>query len=155
MEKNTCCFLGHRRIIISNEIENKVYNLVKQLIVEDNIYTFLFGSKSEFNDLCYQIISKLKAEYSHIKRIYVRAEYPYINSEYKSYLLERYEDTYYPNSVIGAGKLAYIKRNYEMIDKSKTCIVYYDKNYMPPKARKTRMNEFIVKSGTKFAYDYA
>ena len=75
MEKNTCCFLGHRRIIISNEIENKVYNLVKQLIVEDNIYTFLFGSKSEFNDLCYQIISKLKAEYSHIKRIYVRAEY--------------------------------------------------------------------------------
>ena len=155
MDKNICCFFGHRKIDISDKIESKVYNIVKQLIVEEDINTFLFGSKSEFNDLCYLITTKLKTEHSYIKRIYVRAENPYINSEYESYLLRRYEDTYYPDSVVGAGRSAYVERNYEMIDKSKICIVYYDENYVPINAKKTMLNEFPAQSGTKLAYDYA
>ena len=84
----------------------------------------------------------LKTKYPYIKRVYVRAEYQYINEDYRKYLLENYEDTYYPKLVENAGKLSYIKRNYEMIDRSNFCMFYYNEN---PK----------IKSGTKIAFQYA
>ncbi len=63
----------------------------------------------------------------------------------KNYLLESYEHTYYPEHIIGSGRATYVERNYEMINKSQFCIVYYDE----PNAPTTR------KSGTKIALDYA
>jgi hypothetical protein len=60
-------------------------------------------------------------------------------------LLESYDDTYYPEKILGSGKAAYVERNYEMIDNSQYCIVYYDE----PNAPTSR------KSGTKIVLDYA
>lgn len=143
MEENTCCFFGHRKIEITTELRKKLYDIIENLIIKESVNTFLFGSKSQFNDLCYNIVCDLKEKFPYIKRIYVRAEFPYINDDYKSYLLQSYEETYFPKAVINAGKLVYVKRNYEMINKSKFCIVYFNKNYPQPK------------SGTKLAYNYA
>ena len=145
MDKNTCCFFGHRTINETDELKLKLYELIEKLIVDENVDTFLFGSKSRFNSLCLEVVTEIKEKYPHIKRIYVRAEYPYISDDYKKYLLESYEDTYYPEHIIGAGRAAYIERNYEMINKSKFCVVYYDEQNAPT----TR------KSGTKIALDYA
>lgn len=75
----------------------------------------------------------------------MRAEYPYIDESYKAYLLESYEDTYFPKAVEGAGKASYVKRNCEMIDNSCFCIVYYKEDYTS-KSRKSR---------TKIALTYA
>ena len=132
----TCCFFGHRNIIETDELKSKLYNEIETLITYKKVHTFLFGSKSQFDDLCYKIVTELKEKYPHIKRIYVRAEFPYIDDSYKKYLLESYEDTYYPSKMIDAGKAAYVERNYEMINNSRYCICYYDENYMPPR-RKT------------------
>ena len=95
--------------------------------------------------------------YKHIKRIYVRAEFPYIDDNYKKYLLESYEDTYYPSKMIDAGKAAYVERNYEMINNSRYCICYYDENYMPPRRKNSRRDllDYQPKSGTGIAFDYA
>ena len=41
--------------------------------------------------------------------------------------MELYEHTYYPESVSGAGKAVYVKRNQHMIDESAVCVVYYGK----------------------------
>ena len=54
-------------------------------------------------------------------------------------------ETYYPDKIIHAGKATYVERNYEMINKSHFCIVYYDAQNVPT----TR------KSGTQIALDYA
>ena len=145
MDKNTCCFFGHRTINETDELKLKLYELIEKLIVEDNVDIFLFGSKSRFNSLCLEVVTEIKEKYPRIKRVYVRAEYPYISDDYKKYLLESYEDTYYPEHIIGAGRAAYVERNYEMINKSKFCVVYYDEQNAPT----TR------KSGTKIALDYA
>ena len=145
MLENICCFIGHREINVTDELKEKLYVLIEHLIIEESIDTFLFGSKSQFDDLCYDIVTNMKKKYPHIKRIFVRAEYPYIDESYKEYLLERYEDTYFPKSVLGAGKASYVKRNCEMIDNSRFCIVYYKEDYTP-KSRK---------SGTKIAFTYA
>ncbi len=143
--KNTCCFFGHRKIVITEQLVENLRYEIENLITKKNIKTFLFGSKSEFDDLCHKVVSELKDKYADIERIYVRAEYPHINEEYKNYLLQDYEYTYFPDKIIRAGKASYIERNYEMIKKSKYCIVYYDENYSPAK----------TKSGTKIAYEYA
>ena len=145
MEENTCCFIGHRTINETEELKSKLYETIEKLIVENSIDTFLFGSRSRFNDLCHEIVTQIKEKYPHIKRIYVRAEYQNIDETYKAYLLENYEDTYYPEKIIGAGKVAYVERNYEMINKSHFCIFYYDEQNAPT----------IRKSGTKIAFDYA
>lgn len=121
------------------------------------MHTFLFGSKSEFDDLCLNIVTELKEIYPHIKRVYVRAAYVDINDDYTDYLLESYEDTYFPEKVRGAGRASYVERNQEMINKSAFCVVYYDETYSPPRRKNSRkdLTDYQPKSGTKLAYDYA
>ena len=145
MVNNTCCVFGHRIINETVELRTKLIKTIERLITKENVDTFLFGSKSRFNSLCYELVTNLKEKYPHIKRIYVRAEFPVINDDYKAYLLELYEDTFYPEKIKGSGRAAYVERNYEMINKSKYCIVYYDEANAPT----TR------KSGTRIALDYA
>ncbi len=145
MQENTCCFFGHRTINETEELKSKLYEIIEKLIVEERVDTFLFGSKSRFNSLCLELVTEIKEKYPHIKRVYVRAEFPVIRDDYKEYLLKFYEDTYYPERIIGAGRTVYIERNYEMIHNSRFCIVYYDEANIPV----TR------KSGTKIAMDYA
>ena len=145
MYENTCSFFGHRIINETEELKIRLFKIIERLITEENVYTFLFGSKSRFNDLCHEIVSQIKEEYPYIKRIYVRAEYPVISDSYQEYLLKSYEDTYYPESIIGSGRAVYVERNCEMINKSQFCIFYYNEDYIPA----TR------KSGTKIALDYA
>ena len=145
MKEKTCCFFGHREINETEELKSKLIEIIEKLIVDEKVDTFLFGSKSQFNSLCLELVTEIKEKYPHIKRIYVRAEYPDINEHYIKYLLESYEETYYPEHIRSSGRAAYVERNYEMINKSKFCIVYYDE----PNAPTTR------KSGTKIALDYA
>ena len=145
MKENTCCFFGHRKINQTDALKSNLYEIIEKLITKQNVDTFLFGSKSQFNDLCLELVTDLKEKHPHIKRIYVRAEYPYINDDYKKYLLEKYEDTYFPERALNSGRAVYVERNFEMIDKSRFCIVYYDEQIAPTKR----------KSGTKIALDYA
>ncbi len=145
MKRNACCFFGHRTINETEELKEKILEIIEKLIVENQVETFLFGSKSRFNSLCLEVVTEAKEKYPHIKRVYVRAEYPYISERYKNYLLESHEDTYYPEKIMNAGRATYVERNYEMIDNSQFCIVYYDEQNEP----------ITRKSGTKIALDYA
>ena len=144
MEYNICCVFGHRKINETVELRTQLFTTIEGLIVENGVDTFLFGSKSHFNDLCYEIVSELKEKYHHIKRVYVRAEFPVIDESYERYLLSRYEDTYFPENLINAGRSVYVQRNYEMVDRSRYCLVYYDKSYTP-RNRKTYKRGKIYK----------
>jgi uncharacterized phage-like protein YoqJ len=143
MRSNTCCFFGHRTINETEELKSKLIQIIENLIVAEKVDTFLFGSKSRFNSLCLELVTKIKEKYPHVKRVYVRAEYPYISEHYENYLLESYEETYFPKKIMNSGRAAYVERNCEMIDNSHFCIVYYDER------------NAICKSGTKTALDYA
>ena len=156
-KEHTCCFFGHRKIEVTDELVNRLKEVVEDLIVEKKIDTFLFGSKSQFDKLCLMVVTEFKKKYPHIRRIYVRAEFPYIDEDYTAYLLKSYDHTYYPERMINAGRAAYVERNYEMIDNSGYCVIYYDENYMPPRRKNSRRDLFDYQpnSGTKRAYDYA
>lgn len=145
MDAYTACFIGHRTIGDTPELRKDLCTVIERLIVEEGVDTFLFGSRSAFDCLCRELVTEMRERYPHIRRVYVRAEFPSIREEYRQYLLASYEDTYYPKSVIGAGRAAYVERNYAMIDHSRFCVIYYDEAHVPT----TR------KSGAKTALDYA
>lgn len=150
-------FIGHRKIQNSELLTEQIKQTVLNLIDEKQVDTFLFGSRSDFDDLCLEVVTEIQKERPGIKRVYVRAEYPYISRDYENYLLESYDATYIPENVIDAGKAAYVERNFHMIDKADICIFYYDKNYKPPLKPAARGRVFgeQPQSGTKIAYEYA
>ncbi|MDO5477841.1 MAG: hypothetical protein Q4G23_01610 [Clostridia bacterium] len=154
---HACCFFGHRKINKTPELLEKLTETIEFLIADKGVITFYFGSKSEFDDLCYKVVSDLKEKYIYIKRIYVRVTYQHIDDAYKNYLLESYEDTYFPEQIENSGRASYVKRNREMIDNSDYCVIYYDKSYVPPKSKNNRQDLLCnkTKSGTAIAYDYA
>ena len=144
--EKTCCVFGHRKITEKEEIRKKLSEIFDMLITKEAVTTFLLGSKSEFNDLCCDVLRNKKEQFPHIQRVYVRAEYPDINDHYERYLLKHYDNTYFPKRLRYAGKAVYVERNYEMIDQAHICVVYYKADYFPSEQKI---------SGTKIAYKYA
>lgn len=154
---NKCCFIGHRNVNLDEKQMNELNILLDDLINKKKIDSFLFGSKSNFDNICLKIVSQLKKIYPNIKRI----GYPCKN---EMFFYEKDKEKYNKNflTIIGqninilfvdetisfknqekTGKYSYIKRNQEMINASDICIFYYDEHYN------------LKKSGTKIAYDYA
>ena len=156
----TCSFFGHRKIDVSNDLKTRVKDCIENLIIQYNIQTFLFGSKSNFNDLCHSVVSELKATYPNIKRICYtcKSEGCTLESErqknekiYSSFLKRKvhllgYEENFSHKTKYTAGRASYVERNQAMINNSDFCVFYYNENYVPP----TKTN-----SGTKLAYEYA
>ena len=155
--EKACCFFGHRKIVETPEMIDRLAKEIEVLITEKDVNVFYFGSKSEFDDLCHKIVTELKEKYPHIKRIYVRSAFQHIPDWYEDSLLQHYEDTYFPEHMEKAGKASYVERNQEMINQSDYCIVYYDENYLPPRRKNSRRDfaDYQPKSGPAVAYEYA
>lgn len=163
------CFIGHRNIENAEEIKSRLKDVVTSLL-SNGANTFLFGSRSDFDFVCWSVVSELQAQYPTIKRI--KYNVPHEVALTSKEERERYERIYsqitnkeihftdYEESVDGAStanKSAYIMRNQKMIDNSDICVFYYNKNYLPPK-RKRFKNDILIyqpKSGTGIAYNYA
>ncbi len=106
-KEKVCCFFGHRKIGKSKSVKENLYKKIENLIVRDGVKTFLFGSKSEFDDLCYETVTKLKEKYSCIQRIYIATEIDSEIGDYKKYLLKLYDKVYLPKEISRAGKSVY------------------------------------------------
>ncbi len=143
------CFIGHRTIQKNEELISLLNQTIINLI-EKGVTTFLFGNIGEFDNLSWEIVTALKVKYPFIKRVFVRANYQYLNDFYEKYLLKYYEETYFPIELKNAGKYVYVERNYKMIDFSTYCVFYYNENYTPILSQQVKRN-----SGTKIAYEYA
>ncbi len=63
--EKTCCFIGHRKIERTAELERRLKDVVYALI-DRGIGEFVFGDHSEFNDLCYESVTEIKKEFPHI-----------------------------------------------------------------------------------------
>lgn len=140
----TVAFIGHRRVPQAEAVEERVRATLRPLIENERADTFLLGSRGEFNELSYRAVTRLRADYPHIRRIYVRAEYPYIGEEYYAYLRTLYEDSFFPPQIENAGRKVYIERNRILVDMCDILICYYNENTGAARA-----------SGTQDAVRYA
>ena len=64
-----CCFIGHKKITITNELKSKLNRILIVLIRRYKVDTFLFGDRSEFNDFSLDVVKSLKNIYPYIKII--------------------------------------------------------------------------------------
>lgn len=147
------CFIGHRKIEVTKKLTNELTALICTLI-RDGVCNFNFGSHSQFDDLCYQLVSDQRKQYPQIKRIHYCAAYENYSNVGLNDLYEQEIDC---KSAINASKNSYLIRNQVMIDNSDICVFYYSENYQPPQ-RKSSKYDLIThqsKSGTAIAYHYA
>lgn len=167
----TCSFFGHREINFSNGLKQRLKDIIENLIIHHNVFRFLFGSHSKFNDLCLLVVTDLKEKYPNIKRVAytVKSESCILEAERQKWEeiyfrfqkqkvnLLAVEEEFEHKTKYTAGKAGYVERNQAMIDDSDFCIFYYDENYQPKprKSSKQGFNYYVPKSGTKLAYDYA
>lgn len=140
-----CCIIGHRNIEITNDLKVNIKNKL-HILIQKGVTEFLLGSRSQFVDLCNILLIELQDKFPCIKRIYVRAEYPFISDKYFEYLKTLYDDSYFYDKDGKSHKLNYVKRNEYLVDCSDVCLFYFNSEYIP--LSKT-------KSGTRLAYEYA
>ncbi len=165
------CFIGHRKIENEEEIRQRLLNVVTDLIMQ-GADTFLFGSRSEFDSLCWQVVTELKKQYPNIKRISYNTphECSFTSQEEREQFEQicfhltgkeehfaDYEHAVKSQRSINATTDTYVMRNQEMIDNSDVCIFYYNKDYLPPRRKQSKRHAFDYqpKSGTAVAFTYA
>lgn len=171
MEKyKTCCFIGHRKIEKTEKLEKEIYEFVENLIINENVKTFLFGSRSDFDFLCHSIVTDLKEKYPFIKRVgyTCRCESVTLESErekweeiYSYFAKEKVhllgvEEEFEHKTKYTSGKASYVERNQAMIDDSDYCLFYYNEKYAPSQRQESGgFRLYQPKSGTAIAYKYA
>ena len=152
-----CCFIGHRKVKDREKVCATVTEIVRDMIVNRGVTVFLFGSKSEFNDLCHEVVTSFMKDCPLIERVVYtcKSESFVLESEReklqalknlisndKSELLAFEKEREYQGKFV-AGKASYIERNQAMIDDSDYCVFCYDEC------------SCLKNSGTKRAYEYA
>ena len=135
-----CSFFGHRDTPQTQELKQKVRETVERLILEEGVDTFLFGSRSKFDELCHMVVTELKWKYPQIQRIahLCKHESGCLAGEGKDeqrrikeltgrdVYVPEYEDIKKSDRVNSAGRAAYVERNYWMIDDSQIIILFYN-----------------------------
>lgn len=153
-----CSFFGHRDTKQTEELKQKVQETAERLIVEEGVDTFLFGSRSNFDELCHIVVTELKEKYPHIQRIAYLCKHESgclvgegakMKQQIKQLTgrdvyVPEYEDIRKSDRVNSAGRASYVERNYWMVDDSDFVIMYL----------KVKSEERL-RSGVRVAYEYA
>ena len=171
MNNKICSFFGHRKIDITKELKEKVKEIIENLIINHNVFTFLFGSRSDFDHLCHLVVTELKQKYPNIKRISytcrsesctLESERAYWEKIYSCLKKEKVtllgvEEEFEHKTKYLSGRASYVERNQAMINDSDYCVFFYDENYQPEmrKYSKRSIGYYQPKSGTALAYAYA
>ena len=154
-----CSFFGYRDTPQTEELKEKVSEMVERLIVEEGVDTFLFGSRSKFDELCHMVVTELKDKYPYIQRIAYLCKHEAgcwagAGAEEQRRIKEltgrdvyvrEFEDIKKSDRVNSARRATYVERNQWMIDASAVVVINFNKQYL--------LNKII--SGTKYAYQYA
>lgn len=167
-----CCFIGHRKIEATEELNKRLIETVKDLLGK-GVRKFYIGTRAfDFDDMCYDVVTYFKTIYPDIVRVCLttRHEWRGKTAETEPYAYDSdimgqeltydgYEITYTPDNLWDSGKASYVERNKMMIDDSEYCVFYYEEGYAPEKKQisKKGISGMYTSghSGTKIAYDYA
>lgn len=165
-EKLTCSFIGcPNKIVYDRVLKNQLIKVIGNLI-EKGVTRFLFGSRNQFSDMCYELVTKFKQVYPNIIRVACpcNSEIFYLESERKE--AERSLYLSFNNNITlqgfdaklsnNADNYSFFKRNEEMINLSDYCVFYLrEESVSKIEYKRTSAFSFATKSGAKIAYEYA
>ncbi len=122
MNKNTCCFFGHRDT--PSEISDKLEQTIIDLIENKSVDTFYVGNQGSFDGMVRNTLKKLKVKYPHINYTVVLA---YMPTEKNG---KDYSDTIYPDGLENVPrKFAIDRRNKWLVDNSDYVIAYISRSF--------------------------
>ena len=153
----SCSFFGHRDTPQTEELKEKIRETVERLIVEKGVDTFLFGTRSSFDELCHIVVTELKEKYSNIRRIAYLCKHETAclvgaGAETRRTIklvtgrdvyVGEYEEIKKSDRVNSAGRASYVERN---------CLMIKDSNFVVVHLEEGRNGG---KSGTRLAYKYS
>lgn len=122
----TVCFFGHREVDNFIEIEDKIYEIVSDLIRNKEYVEFIVGRNGVFDQIVTSEIIKAK------KNIFDASStltliLPYITSEYSNNA-QAFNEYYDAIEIFDTSdayfKSSFQKRNREMVNRSDLCIFY-------------------------------
>ena len=137
----SCSFFGHRDTPQTEELKQQVRETVERLIVKEGVDTFLFGSRSKFDELCHIVVTELKEIYPFIRRIAYLCKHENgclvgagtsLKRKIKDltgrdeYVAE-YEEIKKSDRVNAAGRACYVERNQWMINESNYACFWVNK----------------------------
>ena len=158
----TCSFFGYRDTPQTEELKEKIRGIVERLIVEEEVNTFLFGSRSKFDELCHMVVTEVKEKYPKIRRVAYLCKHETgclvgagveLTRKIKdltgrdAYVPE-YEEIKKSDRVNSAGRASYVERNQEIIDESDIVVFH-----LLPETKGDSVERLV--SGTVFAFEYA
>lgn len=112
---NSCTFFGHSDT--PSDILPLLKNVLKDLIINNNVRTFYIGTHGNYDRMCYGVLKDLEKQFAYIKIYRVLAYYP-TGNEY-SY------DSIYPEGIEKVPKkFAITWRNKWMLEKSDYVVTY-------------------------------
>ncbi len=115
-------FCGHGSEIYDNNIRNILMQEIEKA-VNSGENEFLFGGYGNFDMLAAHVVKDIKNSYPQIRLILV---IPYLSMSFDA---DIYDESVYPPLEKVPRKLAIIKRNEWMIDKSNTVIAFVKHNW--------------------------
>ena len=110
-------FVGHREVADEPEVRRWLEESVSALILE-GADTFYLGGYGRFDCLAADVVWRAKEQYPQIRSYLV---IPYLN---RSYDAARYDGTIYPPLEQIPQRLAIVKRNEYMVDRSDVVVAY-------------------------------
>ena len=152
-----CSFFGHRDTPQTEELKQKVRETVERLIVEEGVDAFLFGSRSNFDELCHMVVTEMKEKYPHIQRIAYLCKHEsgclvgkgkdeqrrIKELTGRDVYVREFEDIKRSDRVNSAGRASYVERN---------CLMIKDSNFVVVHLEEGRNDG---KSGSRLAYKYS
>ena len=150
MEKHkSCSFFGTRSVAISDEIKMKIKNKILELL-RNNFRVFYFGGFSEFDDVCYKIVSEYKKEFPDIYRIFCSSDIRWLRPSKQPKWLsnEEFEEITYLDLDYDYWYTRIYYRNCEIINRSDFVLFFALENnesgaYKALKYAKSKKKEYI------------
>ena len=102
-------FIGQQILQPSGVLRENLAAAVRELIEKENADEFLFVGRGDFDGLCFDVVSVLKAEYPHLRRAIVRGNDEYITPTRAERLRAQY-DVVYPDEHCGAKVVSFFRR---------------------------------------------
>ncbi len=78
MEHRICCFAGHGQLSYGEDVYEKLIEVLKRLVTDENVTEFFVGNYGSFDSLCAKAVRHIKEEFPHINLTLV---IPYLTKE--------------------------------------------------------------------------
>ena len=150
MGEKICSFFGHREILITDRLyAMTATEIIKAVRLGYN--TFYFGGYGAFDNLCHEIVTKIKDENPdfEIRRIYCVSQERYLRKNVRYFKRENYDEIIYLTPSFSGWYKSIYFRNCAIIDQSDLVIFYAENKegsgaYKAYKYAKKQKNKQII-----------